>query len=274
MDEYQRANRALWDNWTALHATSSYYDVEGFKAGKSTLTPIEIDALGDVAGMSLLHLQCHFGLDTLSWARRGAEVTGVDFSARAIEFARALARELALPARFVQSDIYDLPAALQEEFDVVFTSYGVLYWLPDLPRWAAVAARFLKPGGTFFIVEHHPIAAVFDGSDAGDLRAARPYFRGPEPEQTESYGSYAASSAEFQGLEYGWMHPLSEVVNAVLAAGLRLTSLHEFPYSDFPRWPGMERGDDGWWHLPDNNRDLVPLLFSLKATKPGPAGPC
>ena len=106
-----------------------------------TLTPIEIDALGDVTGVSLLHLQCHFGLDTLSWARRGAEVTGVDFSARAIEFARALARELALPARFVQSDIYDLPAALQEEFDVVFTSYGVVYWLPDLPRWAAVAAR-------------------------------------------------------------------------------------------------------------------------------------
>src|SRR5688500_16107931 len=122
MDEQRRANRELWNNWTALHARSSYYDVEGFKAGKSTLTSIEIDELGAVAGKSLLHLQCHFGLDTLSWARRGALVTGVDFSERAIELARSLAEELAIPARFVHSDVYDLPSVLRNEFDVVFTS--------------------------------------------------------------------------------------------------------------------------------------------------------
>jgi SAM-dependent methyltransferase len=272
MDEYRRANRALWDNWTALHAQSSYYDIEGAKAGKSTLSPLEIEALGDVTGKSLLHLQCHFGLDTLSWARRGAQVTGVDFSERAIDLARSLARELAIPAHFVHSDIYDLPAVLDDEFDVVFTSYGVLYWLPDLPRWAAVVARFLKPAGTFFIVDGHPFAGVFTDGDDGTLRPARPYFGGQAPEMVASYGSYAASSAAFQGMQYGWTHPLSEIVNAVLAAGLRLESLHEFPYSHFPRWPGMERGDDGWWRLAGTNHDLVPLLFSLKATKPGTAG--
>ena len=267
MDAYRRANATLWNNWTALHTKSSYYDVEGFKAGKSTLTSIELDALGAVAGKSLLHLQCHFGLDTLSWARRGATVTGVDFSERAIELARSLAAELALSARFVHADVYDLPAALDEEFDIVFTSYGVLYWLPDLRGWAAVVARFLKPGGTFFIVEHHPFAGIFDGGTTGDLCVARPYFGGPEPQAVDAYGSYAESSTEFQGVMYGWQHPLSEVINAVLAAGLRLEYLNEFAYSEFPSLPTMERSDDGWWRLPKQDGNMIPLVYALKATR-------
>ncbi len=186
MDEQRQANRTLWNNWTALHAKSSYYDVEGFKAGKSTLTSIEVDEVDAVAGKSLLHLQCHFGLDTLSWARRGAMVTGVDFCERAIELARSLAQELELPARFAHSDVYDLPTVLHDEFDIVFTSYGVLYWLPDLRGWADVVARFLKPGGTFFIVEHHPFASVFDLDADGDLRAVHPYLGGSEPQQVGS----------------------------------------------------------------------------------------
>lgn len=267
MDEYRRSNMALWNNWTALHAGSAYYDAEGFKAGKSTLRPIEVAELGDVSGKSLLHLQCHFGLDTLSWARRGAHVTGVDFSERAIELARSLAAELGLAARFVHSDVYDLPAALHGAFDIVFTSYGVLYWLPDLHRWAEVVAHFLKPGGTFYIVEHHPFAAVFDSTGVTELRATSPYFHGPEPERIESYGSYAASSDTFQGLEYGWRRTLSEVIDAVVAAGLRLEYLHEFPYSDFRNLPSMERGEDGWWRLAGENSDMIPLLFSLQAAK-------
>jgi SAM-dependent methyltransferase len=268
-DEQRRANQALWDKWALLHAqqANAYYDIAGFKAGKSTLTPIEIEALGDVAGKSLLHLQCHFGMDTLSWVRRGAHVTGIDFSERAIDQARALAHELGLPARFIQSDLYDLPAVLQEEFDVVVTSYGVLYWLPDLPRWAAVVAHFLKPQGTFFIVDGHPFASLFEESDSSELRLVRPYFGGPEPERVESYGSYAVGSSECLGTQYGWTHPLSEIVSAVLSAGLRLDSLREYPYSHFPRWPSMERGDDGWWRLPGQNQALLPLLFSLKATR-------
>ncbi|MCL5947333.1 MAG: methyltransferase domain-containing protein [Chloroflexi bacterium] len=269
MDRYLQANARLWDNWTMLHATSDYYDVAGFKAGKSTLTPIELDGLGDVSGKSLLHLQCHFGLDTLSWARRGARVTGVDFSGRAIEQARSLAAELRIAARFIQSNVYDLPAALHEAFDIVFTSYGVLSWLPDLHRWAEVVAHFLAPAGIFFIVDHHPFASIFGSADGGELwrRVAVPYFPGPQPEVTESYGSYAVSSDERQGIEYNWRHPLSEIINAVLAAGLHLESLHEYPYSDFPVKPGMECGEDGWWRLPGKGDGMIPLLFSLKATK-------
>jgi len=266
VDEYRRSNVALWDHWTALHAESAseYYDIAGFKAGASTLRAIELADLGDVSGKSLLHLQCHFGLDTLSWARRGARVTGVDFSERAVALARSLAAELGIAARFVHSDVYDLPAALQGTFDIVFTSYGVLYWLPDLRRWAEVIAHFLAPGGTFCLVEHHPFAAVFRD---GDLRAASPYFHGPAPERVESYGSYAVSSDEYQGAEYGWRRRLGEVVDAVAAAGLRLESPREFPYSDFPSLPGLERGADGWWRLAGKGREMLPILFSLRATK-------
>lgn len=269
MEEYRRANRSLWNNWTALHAgsRSAYYDVAGFKAGASTLRPIEIAELGDVSGRSLLHLQCHFGLDTLSWARRGARVTGVDFSDRAIALARSLAAELGHAARFVQSDVYDLPATLSGAFDIVFTSYGVLYWLPDLRRWAEVVAHFLSPGGTFYLVDHHPFAAMLDGTAGAALRVTAPYFHGPEPERVASYGSYAASSDTFQGVEYGWRRTLGEVINAVVVAGLRLEYLHEFPYTDFPTLPAMERGEDGWWRLQGEHSHLIPLLFSLRATK-------
>lgn len=245
MERYLRANAALWDRWTELHAGSAAYDIAGFKAGRTTLRPLEIAELGDVAGKSLLHVQSHFGLDTLSWARRGAEVVGVDFSARVVALARSLAREVGLAARFVRSDVYDLPAALTGAFDLVFTSYGVLYWLPDLPRWAAVVAHFLKPGGVFYLAEHHPLAAVFDPDEAAELRPGAPYFGTAEPEHVESFGSYAEPSATSLGDQYGWRHTLGEVVSAVAAAGLRIEHLHEFPYTDFPRWPRLERGDDG-----------------------------
>jgi 2-polyprenyl-3-methyl-5-hydroxy-6-metoxy-1,4-benzoquinol methylase len=149
MDDYLAANKALWNEWTAIHETSSFYNLEGFKAGGSRLRDYEVDEVGDVTGKSLLHLQCHFGIDTLSWARLGARVTGADFSERAIELARSLAAELGLDATFVRSDLYDLSSVLDGQFDVVYTSRGVLGWLPDLERWAEVVAHFLRPGGVF-----------------------------------------------------------------------------------------------------------------------------
>jgi len=161
MDEYLAANRALWDEWTAIHETSSFYDLEAFKAGGSRLRDYEVDEVGDVTGKSLLHLQCHFGIDTLSWARLGARVTGADFSDRAIELGRSLAAELRLDATFVRSDLYDLPSVLDGQFDVVYTSRGVLGWLPDLGRWAGVVAHFLRPGGVFYMTEIHPVAQAF-----------------------------------------------------------------------------------------------------------------
>ena len=267
VDEYLRSNRDLWDHWADLHVRSAFYDVASFKAGRSSLKPLEVEDLGDVAGKSLLHLQCHFGMDTLSWARRGASVTGVDFSGRAIELARELAVELALPARFVQSDIYGLPTVLHGQFDVVFTSRGVLFWLPDLRRWGEVIAHFLKPSGIFYIVDYHPFANVFETEGATDLQPAYPYFHGPEPLRFETHGSYADATDPTSHVEYGWDHPLSEIVNALLAAGLRLEFLHEFPYCDYRRFPFLEQGDDGRWYLPDRLGAMLPLLFSLKATK-------
>ena len=157
MDEYLESNRALWDEWTSIHVRSEFYDVESFKRGGIRLRPYELEEIGDVAGKDVLHLQCHFGLDTLSFARLGARVTGADFSAPAIAQARALAEELGLDARFVQSNLYDLPSTLQGDFDVVYTSRGVIGWLPDLDRWAEVAAHFVRPGGIFYITEGHPV---------------------------------------------------------------------------------------------------------------------
>ncbi|MGH8056587.1 MAG: class I SAM-dependent methyltransferase [Candidatus Entotheonellia bacterium] len=186
MDPYLAANQALWDIWTPYHVTSPFYNVAGFKAGRDSLDPITLAGPGDVRGKSLLHLQCHFGLDTLSWARRGATVTGVDFSEEAITTARALATELHLHATFLQSNLYDLPQHLTGHFDVVFTSYGVLGWLPELEGWAQVIAHFLKPGGIFYIVEAHPFALLFDERrDIAELRLRESYFRGPEPLREE-----------------------------------------------------------------------------------------
>jgi len=156
------ANKELWNKRVAVHLKSDFYDLPSFKAGNTSLNNIELQALGNVKGKSLLHLQCHFGMDTLSWAREGAIVTGVDFSAAAIEEAGLLAKETGLDAKFICSDIYDLPQNLNEKFDIVFTSYGVIGWLPDLDKWAPVISHFLNPEGVFFIAEFHPVLWMMD----------------------------------------------------------------------------------------------------------------
>jgi SAM-dependent methyltransferase len=178
MDPHVAANRALWNEWTPIHVRSELYDVEGWKSGgKADLYPLLVDEVGDVAGKDLLHLHCHFGLDTLAWARRGARATGIDVSERGIEEARRLSAETGLDATFVVSDVVELPSNLEGDFDVVFTSLGALNWLPDLPRWAEVVAHFTRPGGFFYIAEAHPFAWVFDDDDsATELRVAYRYW--------------------------------------------------------------------------------------------------
>lgn len=267
MDQYLLQNQAHWNDLVPIHERSAFYDVEGFRAGRCTLKSIEREEVGDVAGKSLLHLQCHFGMDTLSWARLGARVTGVDFSAPAIQRARALARELGIEARFVHSDLYSLPEGLDGTFDIVFTSYGVLCWLPDLTRWAAVIARFLRPGGTFYIVEGHPAADLFDDTrDILPLQVAYAYFH-DEPLRWDEDGSYADRDARVEHtVTYEWTHGLGDVVSALAGAGLRIEFLHEFPFSMYRKLPGMEEHEDGFWWLNGGER-LAPFLFSLKATK-------
>ncbi len=271
MDEYLEANRRLWDDWTGLHETSRFYDVAGFLAGQLRLDSVERE-LGDVAGKSLLHLQCHFGLSTLSWARLGAKATGADFSERAIALARKLRDETGLPADFVCSDIHDLPNVLSGTYDIVFASHGVLPWLPDLTRWAVVIAHFLKPGGVFYLVEGHPFSAVFEDVDVTDLKVAYPYFRHGPPARFEHSGSYAAPESGYRAVGYEWHHSVADILNALIAAGLRLDSFREYPFLAWRMFPFMEQDAEGWWRLPERFIQ-IPLMFSLRATKPGAEAP-
>jgi SAM-dependent methyltransferase len=261
------ANRALWDEWTEVHETSRFYDLAGFRAGRETLRPLEVAELGDVAGKTLLHLMCHFGLDTLSWARRGARVTGADLSDKAIGLARSLAAELGIEARFLAGDIYGLPAQLEQRFELVFTSWGVLTWLSDLPRWGRLIADFLVPGGSFYLAEIHPFAMVLDVHDDGRLVVADGYLTGGAAGRYESDTSYADPATVCEHtVSFQWDHTLGEVIDALVNAGLVIEFLHEWPFSVYRRWPSMTQAEDGWWYLPDR-RD-VPLSFSLRARKP------
>jgi SAM-dependent methyltransferase len=189
VDPYIADNRVLWDEWTAIHETSAFYDLDGFRRGAVRLRPYEIEEVGPVEGRSLLHLQCHFGIDTLSWARLGARVTGADFSDAAVSLARRLADEIGFPeARFVRSELYELPAVLDDRFDVVYTSGGVLGWLPDIRRWAQVVAHFVKPGGRFYIAEIHPVAQALEneGVEPGELALRYPYWEHAKPLSSRS----------------------------------------------------------------------------------------
>jgi len=268
MDEYLKKNRELWNEITPIHARSAFYDVEGFKQGKCALKSIELEELGDVSGNSLLHLQCHFGLDSLSWARRGAIVTGVDFSDEAITQACSLSEETGIKADFVCSNIYDLPDILKDEFDIVFTSYGILTWLPDLKHWAEVIAHFLKPGGTFYMAEFHPIISVFDDSvDCTELKIAYSYFPSSEPLRFEPESDYADPNALVTNPSYEWPHSIGEVVTALSNAGFRIEYIHEFPFCCYKVLPFTEQDEDGLWRL---EGDRLPLTFSIRATKPEP----
>ncbi len=267
MYKYLKNNRDLWNELTTIHAQSEFYDVEGFKNGRSSmLYPIELEEMGDVNGKSLLHLQCHFGMDTLSWARLGAKVTGVDFSDKSIELARSLSKELRIEADFICSDIYKLPDVMDEKFDIVYTSAGVLCWLPDLKRWGKIISWFLKPGGFFYILEGHPSIMVFDDSpDATELKVKYSYFHGPEPNKWEPEGDYADPDAVVTHGSYEWTHGMGDIISSLICAGLRIEFLHEFPVIFFKRFPFMERDKEGWWRI---EGEKIPLIFTLKATKP------
>jgi SAM-dependent methyltransferase len=268
MDKYVKANQQLWDQRATVHVKSEFYDVDGFRAGKSSLNPIELDEIaGEVAGKDLLHLQCHFGMDTLSLARLGANATGVDFSEEAIKAARQLNDDLGMDCEFIQSDVMTLKETLSGQFDIVFTSYGVLCWLPDLKRWAETIAHFLKPGGTFYIVEMHPFGYVFnDEIEEPLLQAHYPYFYDSEPMSFEPEVSYADPDAQISYPSYEWQHSLGFIVSSLIKAGLRIEYLHEFDYTVYRQFPFLVQHENQIYTLPEGVPP-VPLLFSLRATK-------
>ena len=270
--EYMDSNRQRWNEMVEVHEKSAFYDVASFKAGRISVTNLERAEVGDVSGKSLLHLQCHFGMDTLSWARLGAVVTGVDYSEQAIDLARSLARELGIDASFVCSNVYDLPneTLIPDKFDIVYTSLGVLSWLPDLKPWGKIITHYLKRGGTFYVLEAHPFLYTLEEGNQ-DLKVGYPYFT-REALRFDGDHSYADSKTVLEHkTEYGWNHSLSEIMNALLSQGLDLEFLHEFPFCGWSYFADMEEveiGGDKWHQLKDpRKREMVPQMFSLKAKK-------
>lgn len=276
---YFAANYARWDESVAIHAASRGYDVEGFLRGEKTLYQIELDEVGDVAGKTLLHLQCHFGMDTLNWARLGAVVTGLDFSEAAVRQARTLAAQMSVrDATFVQSNVYDARAVVDSEFDIVYTGIGALNWLPDIRSWARVAASFVKRGGFLYLYECHPVLwAIDDERDDRQLVASRPYFETAQPKEWNEEATYVDGPPLRNAKSFEWNHGLGEIATALIDAGLRLEFVHEHKEVAWQALPwmiptgtvsaGSRHVRRSGWQLPPEQRDLVPLMYSIKATR-------
>ncbi len=261
--DYVAVNRTLWDKKTAYHTDSGFYKMDDFLHGASSLNDIELPLLGDLTGKSLLHLQCHFGQDTLSLARMGAQVTGVDLSPEAISKARELNATLHLDAQFICANLYDLPGILQQQYDIVFTSYGTIVWLPDVDEWARVIAASLKPGGSFVFAETHPFALMYD-DDFTELKYG--YFNTGMIEETEQ-GTYADRSADISLKSMTWNHSVAEVLQALLNAGLTLDRFHEYDYLPFQCFGNMTETAPGKFQV-KGMEGRAPLAYALKAHKP------
>jgi len=274
VDEAIEANRANWDERVSSHLLA--YDVEGFIADSARLSGTVRDdyavmaphlAGRSVAGLSLLHLQCHIGTDTLSWARLGATVTGIDFSPEATAAARQIASRAGITARFIDSDVDSAAIACNAQFDVVYTGNGALMWLPDLARWAGTVAALLRPGGLFYIRDVHPVLqAVDDQRDDGALVLTAPYFGTGHAQTYADATTYADAEVRLTNVTtYEWPHPLSDIIQSLLNAGLRLTSFLEHQTVGWQALPQLTRLSGGW-ALPEQ-RERLPLAYSLTATR-------
>jgi SAM-dependent methyltransferase len=270
--DWRAANRANWDERVQVHLGPGGYNLAALRAGRGRLNAIEEAELGSVDELRVLHLQCHFGQDSLTLAQRGAEVVGLDFSAPAIAKARELAVELGLEsrARFVEADLYDAATAISEPnaFDLVFVTWGAITWLPDIRRWAEIVAHFLKPGGSLYLAEGHPVALVFD--DARRLSDGMPGYFAPyfqrDPVVIEDPTDYADRTARLRStLQYNWMHPIGSVITALLDTGLRLDWFHEHNAVAWKMFEMLVEGPDGLYRWPD--KPWLPLAFSLRATR-------
>lgn len=260
--EYFENNRALWNEKTKYHVDSEFYDMESFRTGKNSLNDIELELLGDVSGKSIIHLQCHFGQDSLSLARMGAEVLGTDISDDAISYAVQTARELDLKARFKRVDTYSIPNEIDEKFDIVFASYGVIGWLPDMKRFADVISGLLKPGGKFVFAESHPVIWMFD-----------PYFSKIEysyfnrnPIIETNQGSYTDNSEDVNMTEVGWNHSIADVIDSLIASGLHIDTFKEYDYSPYNCYKNLVEIEQGKWQI-KGLEGKVPMVYAIEASK-------
>lgn len=254
--DYLSINKKAWDKRTKVHINSKFYDVAGFIQGKSSLNDIELEEVGAVEGKSLLHLQCHFGQDTLSWVRLGAIATGVDLSTESITQANRLSKQANLKANFICSDIYTFGERNTEKFDIVFTSYGALCWLPDLTKWALTIANSLKIGGQLNIIEFHPYI---------ELQSGYSYFATDKPDLEEE-GTYTENCTAEKSAMATWPHPISEVLNALISVGITIESFNEFPYSPYNCFEGLEKIEGKGYELIIKGQQ-VPLVYSIKGKK-------
>ncbi len=257
-NNYLHVNKALWNNKVPHHLSSDFYDMPAFLAGKTSLRHIELGLLGDITGKRILHLQCHFGQDSISLARMGALVTAIDFSEKAIEAARELNSQTGQNVHFICSDVYALPEVLKDEFDMVFTSYGTIGWLPDLDKWAGVVKQFLKQGGQFFFIEFHPVVWMLDN----DLQEITYRYFKDEPIVEITEGTYADPNAELKDESISWNHGMAEVISSLLNQNLTLTHIQEYDYSPYACFPDvMEEGSE--IYRPKHLGNKIPMTYSL-----------
>lgn len=274
MADYRALNMASWDERVPAHAASPDYAVDQFVADPGFLSQVvrfDLPLLGDITGLRGVHLQCHIGTDTISLARLGASMTGLDFSAAAVAQASSLAGRTGDDARFVEADVYDAVSVLgSSAFDLVFTGIGALCWLPSVRRWAGVVADLLQPGGRLFIREGHPMLWALDETRAGDLVVDLPYFERPEPLIWDEGGTYVQTDAVFtQNRTHQWNHGLGEIATALIDAGMALTGLTEHDSVPWDGLPGkMEQTGGGEWRLADRPWRLA-ASYTLQAVKRG-----
>jgi SAM-dependent methyltransferase len=262
MENYQEINRKQWNERVEPHLTSEFYNMSAFLSGKNSLNQTELELLGDLKGKRILHLQCHFGQDTISLARLGASVVGTDLSDKAIEKAREISQETNVDATFICCDLYDLPQHLDGQFDLIFTSYGTIGWLPDLNRWASVISHFLAPTGRFVFVEFHPVVWMFDNDFT---RVAYRYFKSDPIIETET-GTYADRTAEIETTSVSWNHSLSEVFQALKINELQVTDFREYDYSNYNCFAHTEEFEPGKFRI-KHMQNYLPMMYSLVAEK-------
>jgi SAM-dependent methyltransferase len=262
-DNYLDCNRDSWNKKTQIHVESDFYDNDSFIRGKSSLNNIELQLLGDINGKSILHLQCHFGQDTISLARMGAKATGVDLSDKAIEKAIELTKITKSEAEFICCDVYDLPNHLDAQFDIVFTSYGTIGWLPDLNKWAEIVSRYLKPGGQFIFVEFHPVVWMFDD----DFKEVKYRYFNSDPIIEIEEGTYADRDASVKLQTVSWNHGMSEVIEALLSKGLSIKSLKEYDYSPYNCFNHTIKIASGKYRIKHLD-DKIPMVYSIVAMRP------
>jgi SAM-dependent methyltransferase len=270
VEDYFAANLANWNDRVPIHAGPDGYGIEAFVREPARVTDVvDFDRryLGDVRGRTLLHMQCHIGTDTLSWAKLGAKVTGIDFSSPALSVARDMAARLGLDARFVESELYASPTVLGDRFDIVYTGVGAINWLPDIARWAEVVAGFTRPGGTFYMREAHPILwALDDERDDDELVVSFPYFETADPVTWDEETTYHGSGVLEHTTTHSWNHGIGEILTAILDAGFRIDLFEEHRFVEWLAVRHMVE-DEGRFVLPDQQRDRVPLMYSLRAIR-------